>query len=269
MHAFLHCNWSCLIFLLKSRVALCTMASNRFGPKKPLEPAGPPPTFEHYRIKVKMIMATRPETFKIGKEFEMYVGPMTTIGAAKAKIFQMIFEGGIPREGRNWDQSTLIMRLARTHPDTGLGEYLDDDRMIKDYNPPGINYGLPFNGSQLMMMITMRISITTPKGRRFTLNWGAAPGDSVSLLKRKLSTKVQELGGVLEKENMRITFMGNVLEDKWAMLYDVGMGNNGDLVEVGIEAIEGGGEWEDGMPKDHEGEIHPHDKVHCLSYHAG
>lgn len=257
------------MFLLKSRVALCTMDSNRFVPKKPLGPAGPPPAFEHYLIKVKMMMANIPETFKIGRQFEMHVGPMTTIGTAKAKIFQMIFEGGIPREGSNWDQSTLIMRLARTNPDTGKGEYLDDDRTIKDYNPPGIYYGLPFNGSQLMMMMTMRVSVTTPKGRRFTLNSGVDPGTYVSTLKRVLSTKVQELQGVLERENMRITFMGNVLEDKWAMLYDVGMGNNGDLVEVGIEAIEGGGEWEDGMPKDHEGEIHPYDKVHCLSYHAG
>ena len=67
---------------------------------------------------------------------------------------------------------------------------------------------------------------------------------------------------------MRITFMGNVLDDKWATLYDLGMGNNGNVVEVGIDAIGGGGEWEDEMPMEHEGEIHPYDNLHCLSYNA-
>lgn len=198
----------------------------------------------------------------------MNVGPMTYIGTAKAKIFQMIFQGGIPRQGSNWDKSTLVMRLARVHPDTGKGEYLDDDRTIMDYNPPGNKHGLPFNGSQLMMLITMRVSVMTPKGRRFTLNSGVAPGFSVCMLKKVLSTEVRKLQGVLEEDNMRITFMGNVLEGRWDILYDLGMGNNGNRVEVGIDAIGGGGEWEDEMPIDHEGKIHPLDRVHCLSYHA-
>ena len=118
------------------------------------------------------------------------------------------------------------------------------------------------------MFITMRVSVMTPKGRRFTLNSGVAPGFYVCTLKKVLSTEVRKLQGVLEEENMRITFMGNVLEGRWDILYDLGMGNNGNRVEVGIDAIEGGGEWEDKMPMDHEGEIHPHDRVYCLSCHA-
>ena len=89
------------------------------------------------------------------------------------------------------------------------------------------------------------------------------------MLKKQLSTEVHKLQGVLEEENMRITFMGNVLEGRYDILYDLGMGNNGNMVEVEIDAIGGGGEWEDGMPNDHEGETHPHDRVHCLSHQEG
>ena len=243
------------------------MAFNRLKPNEPLAPAGPPPAFEHYLSKVKML-GVIPKRFKIGKEFEMPVGPMTLIRTVKARIFQMMFEGGTPREGRNWNHNTLVMRLVRV-PDIGPGEHLDDDRTIQDYNPPGINYGLPFNGNQLWMLLTMRVIVTTPKRRRFALNKEVSPAFMVCGLKGIVSTKVQELGGMLDEENMRITFMGKVLNDKWAILYDVGMGNNGNMVEVEIDAIGGGGEWEDGMPNDHEGETHPHDRVHCLSHQEG
>ena len=100
------------------------------------------------------------------------------------------------------------------------------------------------------------------------MNSGVAPGNYVCMLKKALSTEVRKLQGVLEEENMRITFMGNVLEGRWDILYDLGMGNNGNVVEVGIDAIGGGGEWEDEMPMEHEGEIHPYDNLHCLSYNA-
>ena len=47
-------------------------------PKKILEPAGPPPAFAHYLIKVKM-MGMLPKTFKIGKEFEMSLSETESI----------------------------------------------------------------------------------------------------------------------------------------------------------------------------------------------